>query len=51
MSIDKQQIGLLLSRVALRDHQAFEALYQLTSTRLYTIIYSVVKEEQIAADL
>ncbi|MBT2916759.1 RNA polymerase sigma factor, partial [Vibrio anguillarum] len=51
MSIDKQQIGLLLSRVALRDHQAFEALYQLTSTRLYTIIYSVVKDEQIAADL
>ncbi|MBF4286035.1 sigma-70 family RNA polymerase sigma factor [Vibrio anguillarum] len=49
--MDKQQIGLLLSRVALRDHQAFEALYQLTSTRLYTIIYSVVKDEQIAADL
>jgi RNA polymerase sigma-70 factor (ECF subfamily) len=51
VSIDKQQIGLLLSRVALRDHQAFEALYQLTSTRLYTIIYSVVKDEQMTSDL
>ncbi|GLT18379.1 RNA polymerase sigma factor [Vibrio zhanjiangensis] len=51
MSDDKHQIGLLLSKIALRDREAFEALYQLTSTRLFNLIYSVVKDEQIAADL
>lgn len=51
MSIDKQQVGLLLSKIALRDQKAFEALYQLASVRLFAVIYSVVKDEQIAADL
>lgn len=51
MSIDKQQIGLLLSKIALRDQKAFEALYQLVSARLFAVIFSVVKDEQIAADL
>ena len=51
MSTDKHQIGLLLSKTALRDREAFEALYRLTSARLYTLIRSVVKDDQIAADL
>ena len=51
MSDDKHQIGLLLSKIALRDREAFEALYQLTSTRLFSLIYNVVKDEHIAADI
>ncbi|MFY2508754.1 RNA polymerase sigma factor [Vibrio pectenicida] len=51
MSNDKHQIGLLLSKIALRDREAFEALYQLTSTRLFSLICNVVKDEQIAADI
>lgn len=51
MSLDKHQIGLLLSKVALRDREAFEALYQLTSTKLFNVIVCVVKDEHIAADL
>ncbi|WP_019276139.1 RNA polymerase sigma factor [Vibrio coralliilyticus] len=51
MSTDKQQIGLLLSKVALRDREAFEALYQLTSTKLFSLICGVVKDEQVAAEL
>nr|WP_275658377.1 MULTISPECIES: RNA polymerase sigma factor [unclassified Vibrio] len=41
----------MLSRVALRDKQAFEALYRLTSSRLYSLIRGVVKDDQVAADL
>ena len=51
MSDDKHQIGLLLSKIALRDREAFEALYQLTNTRLFSLIYNVVKDEHIAADI
>ncbi|EKO3390598.1 RNA polymerase sigma factor [Vibrio fluvialis] len=51
MSTDKHQIGLLLSKIALRDRNAFEALYQLTNARLFTLICSIVKDEQIAADI
>ena len=51
MSIEKHQIGVLLSQVALRDRKAFEALYQLTSTRLFNVIVSVIKDEQQAADI
>lgn len=51
MSDDKHQIGLLLSKIALRDREAFEALYQLTSKRLFSLIYNVVKDEHIAADI
>nr|WP_217702216.1 sigma-70 family RNA polymerase sigma factor [Vibrio ostreicida] len=41
----------MLSRVALRDRKAFEALYQVTSSKLYALIRSVVKDDDIAADL
>ncbi|EJE8516506.1 RNA polymerase sigma factor [Vibrio alginolyticus] len=51
MSTDKHQIGLLLSKIALRDRDAFEALYELTSARLFTLICNIVKDEQIAADI
>ncbi|CAH1597514.1 RNA polymerase subunit sigma [Vibrio owensii] len=51
MNTNKHQIGLLLSKVALRDQMAFEALYQLTSTRLFNVILGVVKDEHLAADL
>ena len=51
MSIEKHQVGVLLSQIALRDRKAFEALYQLTSTRLFNVIVSVVKDEQQAADI
>lgn len=51
MSTDKHAIGLLLSKIALRDRKAFEALYQLTSSRLYNLILHVVRDEHIAADV
>ena len=51
MSIEKHQVGVLLSQIALRDRKAFEALYQLTSTRLFNVIVSVIKDEQLAADI
>ncbi|EGR4143542.1 sigma-70 family RNA polymerase sigma factor [Vibrio cholerae] len=51
MSTDKHAIGLLLSKIALRDRKAFEALYQLTSSRLYNLIFHVVRDEHIAADV
>ncbi|MGL4191071.1 MAG: RNA polymerase sigma factor [Vibrio sp.] len=51
MSIDKHAIGLLLSQVALRDRKAFEALYQLTSSRLYNVILPIVGDEHLAADI
>ena len=51
MSIEKHQIGVLLSQIALRDRKAFEALYQLTSTRLFNVIVSVIKDDQLAADI
>jgi RNA polymerase sigma-70 factor (ECF subfamily) len=51
VSSDKHQIGALLSRIALHDHQAFEALYLLAGPRLYTLLHAIVKDEQIAADL
>ncbi|AUV87562.1 RNA polymerase sigma factor [Vibrio campbellii] len=51
MNTDKHKIGLLLSQVALRDQAAFEALYQLTRTRLFNVILGVVKDEHVAADV
>ncbi|MDD1795038.1 sigma-70 family RNA polymerase sigma factor [Enterovibrio sp. ZSDZ42] len=51
MSVEKQQLTSLLSRVALRDREAFEALYTLTSPRLFNLLTAMVKDEQLAADL
>ncbi|WP_028021559.1 RNA polymerase sigma factor [Enterovibrio calviensis] len=51
MSVDKQQLTSLLSRVALRDQEAFEALYALTNARLFSLVKSIVKDDQLAADL
>ncbi|WP_283132331.1 RNA polymerase sigma factor [Enterovibrio norvegicus] len=51
MSVDKQQLTSLLSRIALRDREAFEALYALTNARLFTLVKSIVKDDQLAADL
>ncbi|WP_394208770.1 RNA polymerase sigma factor [Enterovibrio calviensis] len=51
MSVDTIEIGHLLSRIALRDRKAFEALYVLTNARLFSLLKSIVKDEQIAADL
>ncbi|MEZ8080487.1 RNA polymerase sigma factor [Enterovibrio norvegicus] len=51
MSVDKQQLTSLLSRIALRDREAFEALYALTNARLFSLVKSIVKDDQLAADL
>ncbi len=51
MSVDKQQLTSLLSRIALRDREAFEVLYAMTNARLFTLVKSIVKDDQLAADL
>ncbi|MGL4726874.1 MAG: RNA polymerase sigma factor [Scandinavium sp.] len=51
MTIDKEEIRLLLSRIALRDRSAFATLYRQTSGYLYTRIVQIVGDKAIAADL
>lgn len=49
--IDKEEIRLLFSRLALRDRAAFEMLYQQTSGYLYAHILRIVHDRAAAADL
>ncbi|WP_325895203.1 RNA polymerase sigma factor [Grimontia sp. NTOU-MAR1] len=51
MRLDTKEVGELLSRIALKDRSAFEALYSLTGSRLYHLLVSIVKDEGLAADL
>ncbi|KXF82300.1 RNA polymerase sigma factor [Enterovibrio coralii] len=49
--LDTKEVGRLLSRTAMKDKSAFEALYALTSPRLYHLLKSIVKDDALAADL
>jgi len=42
---DKQLIGYLLGRCALKDKNAFEQLYKLSSPKLYGLIFKMLKNE------
>lgn len=41
----------LLARCALRDREAFAALYELTSAKLYGLILRIVRDEELASDV
>ncbi|MCJ8314987.1 MAG: sigma-70 family RNA polymerase sigma factor [Saccharospirillaceae bacterium] len=42
---DKQLMGYLLGRCALKDQKAFEQLYKLTSPKLYGLLFKMLKNE------
>lgn len=47
----KQQVEGCLALVKLKHQAAFEELYQLTSSKLYGLVYKMVSDKEIAADL
>jgi RNA polymerase sigma-70 factor (ECF subfamily) len=48
---DRDEISQLLARVALRDAQAFEALYRLVASRLMAVALRVTQERAMAEDV
>ena len=50
-SPDQQRLVLLLQRVALRDHAAFDQLYSLTSARLYGVATRLVRRRELADEV
>ena len=48
---DRDEVSQLLARVALRDAQAFEALYRLVASRLMAVAVRVTQERAMAEDV
>lgn len=48
---DREEIGKLLSRIALRDAKAFEALYRKVASRLLAVAMRVVQDRAAAEDV
>ncbi len=48
---DRDEVGSLLARVALRDAAAFEALYRLVASRLMAVALRVTQERAVAEDV
>lgn len=44
-------LSALLSKVALKDHNAFKTLYDLTSPKLFAVCLRILKDEDSAADV
>jgi RNA polymerase sigma-70 factor (ECF subfamily) len=48
---DRDEVSQLLSRIALRDAKAFEALYRLVASRLMAVAMRVVQDRAMAEDV
>jgi RNA polymerase sigma-70 factor (ECF subfamily) len=48
---DRDEVGPLLARIALRDAGAFEALYRLVSSRLLAVALRVTQDRAMAEDV
>ncbi|MBX3610450.1 MAG: sigma-70 family RNA polymerase sigma factor [Hydrogenophaga sp.] len=48
---DREEVGQLLARVALRDAKAFEALYHQVASRLLAVAMRVTQERAMAEDV
>lgn len=48
---DREQVSQLVSRIALRDTSAFEALYRLVASRLMAVALRVVQDRAMAEDV
>lgn len=48
---DRDEVSRLLARVALRDAQAFEALYRLAAGRLMAVAWRVTQDRVMAEDV
>ena len=48
---DKQLVGYLLGRCALKDQKAFEQLYKLSSPKLYGLLFKMLKNEDDSSEV
>lgn len=47
----KEELASLIERIANRDRQAFEAIYQLTSRKMFSVALRIVRDPGLAQDV